>query len=144
LASAPIAWRTRAAVSAISAAAAGSVASDGASGSRPGRSDRSCRSHFRDTFSAMPQNQAPNLSGDRSRSMSVIAATAASCTASRARSGEPSTRSASSTATSQCLRSSSAIGSLSPDRAACTSSASEGVCCVGRPMLNSARTPLPG
>ena len=131
-------------MSAISAASAGSAASDGGSGNRPDRSERSCRSHFRDTFSAIPQNQAPNLSGDRSRSTSVIAAIAASCTASRARSGEPSTRSASSTAVSQCLRSSSAIGSFSPDRAAYTSSASGGVWSLGCPTLYSARTPPPG
>jgi hypothetical protein len=77
--------RTRAAISAISAISAGPGDSEARSSRNPRLSSLSCRSHRRATFSAIPQNQAPKRSGDRRRSRLVIAATVASCAASRAR-----------------------------------------------------------
>ena len=139
-----MAARTRAAVSAASAASAGPGPASGRSPASPGTSGRSCRRHRRATLSVIPQNQAPNRSGERSRPRSVMAAIAASCMASRARSGEPSTRAASATAVSPCRRSSSAIGAFRPACAARTRSASEGTCGDGLRTLYSARRPPAG
>ena len=69
---------------------------------------------FRATFSVMPQYQAPNRSGSRSRSRLTSAAMAASWPASAARSGDPSTRAASAIAAGQWRLTSSANASRPP------------------------------